>query len=297
MGRDDLPLEARVPEIATPEVALTDLAKSKLDDYLSEEPSDTVVRILVEDDGKFGLSLDERTAEDTGFEVRGISFVVDGKFAGAIEGLRVDYLEQGASSGFSLTGGNLKSLKRVPVTRVEETPNPDARKFVLAFSLGARSETWTAGADAEDGKTPPPAIAELLGVEGVASVFQLNQFVTVTRTSGAVNWDALIPKATDLLNTLEPPAAGSQRRADYGSGTFTEQLAAFIESDVAPFLQQDGGDIELVGVEDKTVKVRLVGACGTCPSSIMTLRMGVERRLKEQFPDQISALELVNGPA
>jgi Fe-S cluster biogenesis protein NfuA len=54
---------------------------------------------------------------------------------------------------------------------------------------------------------------------------------------------------------------------------------------IRPNLQADGGDIELVDVVDGVVKVRLTGACGTCPMSTMTLKMGVERILKEQIPE------------
>jgi Fe-S cluster biogenesis protein NfuA len=54
---------------------------------------------------------------------------------------------------------------------------------------------------------------------------------------------------------------------------------------IRPMLQRDGGDIELVNVEDDgTVKVRLKGACGSCPMSTMTLKMGVEKTLKEEVP-------------
>ena len=56
--------------------------------------------------------------------------------------------------------------------------------------------------------------------------------------------------------------------------------------DVRPSLQADGGDIELVSVEeDGTVKVRLTGACGTCPMSVMTLKQGVENYLKKVVPE------------
>ena len=53
---------------------------------------------------------------------------------------------------------------------------------------------------------------------------------------------------------------------------------------VRPALQADGGDVELIDVEDGTVKVRLTGACGTCPMATMTLRFGVEKVLKERVP-------------
>jgi Fe-S cluster biogenesis protein NfuA len=54
---------------------------------------------------------------------------------------------------------------------------------------------------------------------------------------------------------------------------------------IRPFLQQDGGDIELVDVADGVVKVKLKGACGCCPMSQMTLKNGVERALKEEIPE------------
>lgn len=54
---------------------------------------------------------------------------------------------------------------------------------------------------------------------------------------------------------------------------------------IRPSLQADGGDIELVDVVDGVVKVRLTGACGGCPMSQMTLKMGVEKVLKQQVPE------------
>ena len=54
---------------------------------------------------------------------------------------------------------------------------------------------------------------------------------------------------------------------------------------IRPALQADGGNIELVDVVDGVVKVRLTGSCGSCPMSQMTLKMGVERALKQQVPE------------
>jgi Fe-S cluster biogenesis protein NfuA len=54
---------------------------------------------------------------------------------------------------------------------------------------------------------------------------------------------------------------------------------------IRPNLQADGGDVELVDVTDGVVKVKLTGACGMCPMSTMTLKMGIERALKEQIPE------------
>jgi len=54
---------------------------------------------------------------------------------------------------------------------------------------------------------------------------------------------------------------------------------------IRPFLQADGGSVELVAIEGTVVKVKLVGACGTCPMSQMTLKAGVERTVKEMVPE------------
>jgi Fe-S cluster biogenesis protein NfuA len=62
-----------------------------------------------------------------------------------------------------------------------------------------------------------------------------------------------------------------------------EQVQAVITK-LRPMLQRDGGDIELVDVTDGIVKVRLTGACGSCPMSTMTLKMGVESALKKEVP-------------
>ena len=61
-----------------------------------------------------------------------------------------------------------------------------------------------------------------------------------------------------------------------------EKVEEVIEQ-IRPNLQADGGDIELVDVDDGIVKVRLTGACGSCPMSQMTLKMGVEKTLKEKI--------------
>ncbi len=64
---------------------------------------------------------------------------------------------------------------------------------------------------------------------------------------------------------------------------------------IRPALQADGGNIELVDVVDGVVKVRLTGACGSCPMSQMTLKMGVERALKQQVPEVKSVENVIES--
>ena len=67
--------------------------------------------------------------------------------------------------------------------------------------------------------------------------------------------------------------------------TFEEKVMDVIES-IRPALQGHGGDVELVGTDDdNTVKVRLQGACQGCPGATMTMKMGIERLLKEKVPE------------
>jgi Fe-S cluster biogenesis protein NfuA len=64
-----------------------------------------------------------------------------------------------------------------------------------------------------------------------------------------------------------------------------DTVEAALDERIRPAIMMDGGNIEVVDVKENTVFVRLLGACGTCPSSQLTLRMGVERVLREKFPE------------
>ena len=70
-----------------------------------------------------------------------------------------------------------------------------------------------------------------------------------------------------------------------------DRVARVIER-IRPAVQMDGGDIELVGIDNGVVKLRLVGACHGCPSSMMTLKAGIERAIRSEVPE-ISGVEAV----
>ncbi|BAQ66267.1 NifU family protein [Geminocystis sp. CENA526] len=65
----------------------------------------------------------------------------------------------------------------------------------------------------------------------------------------------------------------------------TNENVEQVLDELRPYLMADGGNVELVEIDGPTVKLRLQGACGSCPSSTMTLRMGIERRLREYIPE------------
>jgi Fe-S cluster biogenesis protein NfuA len=65
----------------------------------------------------------------------------------------------------------------------------------------------------------------------------------------------------------------------------TSENVETVLDELRPYLMSDGGNVELVELEGPVVKLRLQGACGSCPSSAMTLRMGIERKLRESIPE------------
>ena len=70
----------------------------------------------------------------------------------------------------------------------------------------------------------------------------------------------------------------------------TSENVENVLDELRPYLISDGGNVELVEIDGPIVKLRLQGACGSCPSSTMTLKMGIERRLREKIPE-ISEVE------
>lgn len=65
----------------------------------------------------------------------------------------------------------------------------------------------------------------------------------------------------------------------------TNENVETVLDEMRPYLMADGGNVELVEIDGPIVRLRLQGACGSCPSSTMTLKMGIERRLREMIPE------------
>jgi Fe-S cluster biogenesis protein NfuA len=94
------------------------------------------------------------------------------------------------------------------------------------------------------------------------------------------------------------PAAVAAPSDDAGEKELTpDAIEAVLDAMVRPALQADGGDIAFVKVEANDVYVRLVGSCSSCPSSILTMKMGVERLLQEEFPAMGALIQVEDPPA
>ena len=73
----------------------------------------------------------------------------------------------------------------------------------------------------------------------------------------------------------------------------TQENVETVLDELRPFLQADGGNVEVVEIDGPIVKVRLQGACGSCPSSTMTLKMGIERKLIEAIPEVSEVVQVL----
>ena len=110
------------------------------------------------------------------------------------------------------------------------------------------------------------------------------------------------PEVTEPV--VETAAAESEAAADsseasddvVGEALTMEAVQEILDDMVRPALQGDGGDISLLKIEDNDVYVKLVGACTTCPSSIMTMKMGVEALLREEFPSMRELIQVDAQP-
>lgn len=174
--------------------------------------------------------------------------------------------------------------------RARETPNPDGRLYLCDRWLALGRPIFVS----RDLKDPPSPTAALLANPDIRSVLLRDNTLTIEREPGRP-WDP-IDRAVDaalrqhfLLCNHELTADVLPERDD----PLEAAVARVLAERIAPGIHRDGGDIELVGIQDGVVRVALSGACRSCPSSTATLRIGVERTLLEAFPGQVTAVEQV----
>ena len=174
--------------------------------------------------------------------------------------------------------------------RAEITPNPNTLKFnVNRVLIEAGSLNFP---DKEKAKnaTLPEALFEL---ENVLGVMVGRDFVTVTKLPGA-NWNLMVgPIISTLKKSFEsgkiifPQGSGATTEAAPGAGTgdIEKKIRQILDDEIRPAVAMDGGDITFHGYDNGIVTLHLQGSCSSCPSSIMTLKMGVENRLKSLIPE------------
>lgn len=182
------------------------------------------------------------------------------------------------------------------IADLEYTPNPNARKFVLKEPL--TSGLARSFENAEQAQRDELA-SKLFAIPHVSNVFYVDNWITVTQ-DGEADWQELLRQVAAPIR--EAPAA-AQASAEYaeaaawlakgeGGAELSEtdklkldQINELLDEEVRPYLQGDGGDLFVVGLEGSTLKVHYQGACGSCPSSISGTLAGIESLVKRIDPE------------
>lgn len=176
----------------------------------------------------------------------------------------------------------------------EMTPNPETMKFVANKLLyPGKSVDFP---DADSAK-PSPLATELFGFPFIKAVFVASNFVTLTKTS-ETEWQDVIPSIRqflkDYLEEGKPvvneeelaatrPASSNEVTAD--DDDVVKRIKELLDNHVRPAVEMDGGAIQFKSYEDGTVNLSMQGACSGCPSSMITLKAGIEGMMKRMIPE------------
>jgi Fe-S cluster biogenesis protein NfuA len=175
--------------------------------------------------------------------------------------------------------------------QTESTPNPATLKFLPGQNV---LEVGTADFPTAETAATSPLATRLFAVDGVAGVFFGIDFVTVTKTE-AVEWDHLKPSllgaimehfqsGESVMAADHKPTSGHAEHTGE-NGEIVTQIKELLDSRVRPAVAQDGGDITFHGFERGVVYLHMQGACAGCPSSTLTLKMGIENLLRHYIPE------------
>jgi Fe-S cluster biogenesis protein NfuA len=175
--------------------------------------------------------------------------------------------------------------------QTESTPNPATLKFLPGQTV---LDMGTADFPSVETADKSPLATRIFQVDGVSGVFFGNDFVTVTK-SDAVDWDhikpALLGAIMEHFQSGQPVMAGDHTpasgHADHSGedGPIVDQIKELLDSRVRPAVAQDGGDITFHGFDRGVVYLHMQGACAGCPSSTLTLKMGIENLLRHYIPE------------
>ncbi|WP_109467777.1 NifU family protein [Albibacillus kandeliae] len=175
--------------------------------------------------------------------------------------------------------------------QTESTPNPATLKFLPGQTV---LDAGTADFPTAEAAGKSPLASRIFAVDGVEGVFFGNDFVTVTK-SESVDWDHIKPA---ILGAVMEHYQSGAPVMDEGQGTasghaehtgedaeIVGQIKELLDTRVRPAVAQDGGDITFHGFERGVVYLHMQGACAGCPSSTLTLKMGIENLLRHYIPE------------
>ena len=177
------------------------------------------------------------------------------------------------------------------ISEIEDTPNPNAVKFILWEPL-----TWGVThsyENAEQARGDPLACA-LFNVEHVSNVFYVDKWLTVTQ-DGEADWPELVRLLAVPIRAA--PAAQAQTAVAVAAASHAyaalslsdrqrfDAINSLLDEQIRPYLRSDGGDLYVISLEGDLLSVHYQGACGTCPSSISGTLRSIENLVKSIEPD------------
>ena len=184
------------------------------------------------------------------------------------------------------------------IADIQETPNPNAVKFILkepvSHGTSHSFKTVEAGADDKLAKS-------IFDVGEVVSVFYMDKMITVEKTDEA-EWDELLPSLAVPIRAAEAvqmsngngknaaAAVGGSIAAAASDDPKIAQINELLDERIRPYLASDGGWLEVLELQDTTLTIRYEGACGSCPSSLTGTLMAIENMIKEEIDPAISVV-------
>ena len=177
----------------------------------------------------------------------------------------------------------------------EMTPNPETMKFVANKLLyPGKSVDFQ---DEESAKASPLAM-ELFSFPFIKSVFIASNFVTLTKTNETEDWQDVIPSIKQFLKEyleegktiineeeIASRKTTSSNEVSLDDGDVVKRIKELLENYVKPAVEMDGGAIQFKSYEDGKVNLMLQGSCSGCPSSMITLKAGIEGMMKRMIPE------------
>ena len=178
--------------------------------------------------------------------------------------------------------------------QTETTPNPNSLKFLSEKTLSAVG-TEEFKKENQD-EIEIPFVRELLNFKGVELILLSEKFLSVKKTS-EVSWNELKPMVISHLNDYfeknnDPILKKIKiiKEINKNDNDTVSKIIEVLDTKIRPAVARDGGDIKFISFENGIVKVELQGSCSGCPSSLMTLKQGVQNLLKH-YVKEVNSVE------
>ena len=186
------------------------------------------------------------------------------------------------------------------IDNIEETPNPNAVKFILKEPVTAGTTRSFHSAEEAAGD---PLAGPLFAIGDVSSVFYMDRMITVEKSDEA-DWDDLLPRLAVPIRAAEGVGSnGGGMAAPSQAAGVGGPLGAVMSDDprllrinellderIRPYLASDGGWLEVLSLEDNRLTIRYQGACGSCPSSLTGTLMGIEGLIRQEIDPEIEVV-------